>query len=162
MTLFPFTPAIGQNMTFNPVLNGVTYSAIVTWNVFGQRWYLNLYDSSGNLIIATAVVSSDDPYSIEAISWINNVVTVTTSYPHFLKLGTVVNLALTGNSPDAYNGLFQCLVTGPSTFTYAMDSNPGQSVTVGYFGGIVDLCAGQFSPSTLVFYNNSSQFATLP
>jgi len=162
MTLFPFTPAIGQNMTFNPVLNGTTYSAIITWNVFGQRWYLNLSDSSGNLIISTAVVSSDDPYAIESISWLNNVVTVTASNPHFLKLGTLVNLSLKGNSPDAYNGLFQCTVTGPNTFTYAMTSNPGQSVTAGYFGGIVDLCVGQFTPSALVFYNNSSQFATLP
>ncbi len=162
MILYPFTPAIGQNITFNPVLNGNTYTANITWNVFGQRWYLNLYDANNNLIIATAVVSSDDTHPINSISWSGNTVTIEADSPHFLKIGTLVNLALTGNNPDAYNGVYQCAVTGPSTLTYSLTTDPGQQVTAGYFGGIVDLCSGLLAPSALVYYANTSQFATLP
>lgn len=162
MTTYPFTPAIGQNISFNPTLNSNTYTANITWNIFGQRWYLNLYDSNNNLIIATAVVSSDDTHPISSISWTNNLVTVESTTPHFLKLGTLVNLAITGNNPSGYNGMYQCAVSGPSTFTYKLTANPGNVITTGQFGGIADLCAGQLAPSALVYYSNNSQFATLP
>ena len=115
MTTFPFNPSPLQNVTFNPTLGNNSYVATVTWNVFGQRWYLNLFDSLGNLLIETAVVSSQDPQTIESMAWAENEVTVTTTVPHGLPLGSSAELYLSGNSPDAYNGLYQIIdVTGPN------------------------------------------------
>lgn len=59
-----FTPSPTQNFSFNPTLDGNAYTAIVTWNVFGQRYYLNIYTTQGALIICTAIVGSPDDYSI--------------------------------------------------------------------------------------------------
>lgn len=162
MTIYPFAQTVGANFTFNPILNGKTYQATVTWNVFGQRWYMNINDLAGNLIIATAVVSSDDQKAIESISWAYGVVTVTATLPHFMPLGTVANLNISGNTPNGYNGLFPCSITGPLTFTYLLSSYPGQQVTLGYFGGLIDLSAGLLKPSMLAYYANSNQFVTSP
>lgn len=162
MTIYQFTPTIGSNFTFNPVLDGNNYQATVTWNVFGQRWYLNLSDSNGNLVICTALVSSDDEHGISSISWDSGVVTVVATVPHFLSLGTPVVLNISGNSPDGYNGLYLCSVTGPSTFTYPLTIDPGQQVTLGSYGSIVDLCYGMFANSTLAYYANNNQFVTTP
>ena len=162
MTIYPFAPAIGTNFTFNPVLDNVTYQATITWNVFRQNWYLNLYNLSGILIVCRAVTSSDDTKGISNIAWDNGVVTVTATFPHFLTLGTVVNLNMIGNNPTGYNGVFACDITGPTTFTYLLTNNPGQQVTLGYFGGIVDLTHGFFDTSALVYYTNNNQFVTIP
>jgi hypothetical protein len=162
MTTFPFSPSPLQNATFNPVLGGQTYVATITWNVYGQRWYLNLSDSNGNPVITTAVVASQDPQGISAITWAENVVTVTTADPHWLPVGSKAILYLSGNTPDAYNGLYTVNVTGPSSFTYALDGDPGLNTVAGVFGGVVDLSAGLVPGSMLLFYEGTMQFATTP
>lgn len=60
-TLIPFTPTATQAFTFSPVLDGTTYNAIVTWALWGQRWYLNLYSSAGPLVVAIPLIESVDP-----------------------------------------------------------------------------------------------------
>jgi len=57
-TLFPFAPSVSQNFTFQPTLDGKTYNAIVTWSLFGQRWIVNVYDLSANLIFARPLRAS--------------------------------------------------------------------------------------------------------
>jgi len=160
--IYPFVITIGRNFTFNPIMDGLAYQATITWNVFRQGWYFNLYNLNGNLIVSTALVSSDDQHAIESITWDNGVVTVTTALPHFMNLGIVANLNISGNSPDGFNGVFACNVTGPDTFTYLLDTNPGQQVVIGYFGSIVDLTHGHFTTSTLTYYANSTQFVSSP
>lgn len=162
MTTYPFNPSPLQNVTFNPVMNGQTYAAVINWNVFGQRWYLNLSDSNGTLIICTAVVSSQDPSAIASLSWANNVVTVETATPHWLPLGTQAYIYLSGNSPDGYNGLYLVNVTGPSEFTFTLTTDPGVPAMVGTFGGIIDLSAGLIPGAMLLYYDGSKQFATTP
>lgn len=163
MTTFPFNPSPLQNVTFNPTLGNNSYVATVIWNVFGQRWYLNLFDSLGNLLIETAVVSSQDPQAIESIAWADNTVTVTTAEPHGLPLGSSAELYLSGNSPDAYNGLYQIIdVTGPNTFTFPMTTDPGVATVLGTFGSVVDLSAGLVLGSMLLYYAATQQFATTP
>jgi hypothetical protein len=58
MTTFAFTPSQTAAFTFQPVLDGSTYNVVVTWNIFGQRYYVNCYDLSGNLIFALPLISS--------------------------------------------------------------------------------------------------------
>lgn len=60
-TLIPFTPTANGAFTFSPVLDGTTYNGVVTWALFGQRWFLNLYAPSGPLIVAIPLVESIDP-----------------------------------------------------------------------------------------------------
>lgn len=160
--IYPFTGAVGSNMTFNPTLDGQIYGATVTWNAYGQRWYLNLSDLSGNLIIARAITSSDDPKPISSISWSYGVVTANVVTRHFLRLGSVVNLRISGASPDGYNGVYACRITGPSSFEYDLSTNPGQQVAAGNYVGIIDLTQGAFTTSRLVYYENASVFEVFP
>lgn len=159
---YPFTGGIGVNMTFNPVLDNNIYNAVIVWNAYAQRWYLNLSDLNGNLTISRAVTASNDPRPISAISWSQNVVSVVTDTPHFFRIGSVVNLRISGTSPDGYNGVYLCRITGPSSFQYDLTTNPGQQVSAGNYGGIIDLTDGAFTSSVLVFYNNSQTFETIP
>lgn len=57
-TLTQFTPSVSQNFTFQPTLDGQVYNIIVTWSLFGQRWYVNCYNLSGNLVFARPLRSS--------------------------------------------------------------------------------------------------------
>lgn len=162
MTTFPFSPTPQQNQVFNPVLGGNTYTAVVTWNLFGQRWYLNLTDSNGDLVISTAVVSSQDPQAISSMSWSGNVVTIQTTSPHWIPLGQQARVYFSGNVPSAYNGLVTATATGPSTLTFALDDDPGLVTVLGNFGSVVDLSADEVPGSMLLFYASLGAFATTP
>ncbi|MFA9204841.1 MAG: hypothetical protein ACEQSH_00135 [Bacteroidia bacterium] len=58
VSIVPFVPTPQVAFRFAPVLDGVTYTAIVTWNIFGQRFYLNLYDPDQVRVLTTAMVGS--------------------------------------------------------------------------------------------------------
>lgn len=66
-TLFQFAPATNQNFGFAPTLDGQQYSAVVTWNLFGQRWVLNLYNLQGGLILQKPLVASPLDYDINLV-----------------------------------------------------------------------------------------------
>lgn len=159
---FPFQPSALQNFVFNPVLDGVTYVATIEWNVFGQRWYLRLNDNSGNLVLYKAVVSSADPLPLASLSWSGGTATATTSAPLGLPLGSQAALLLAGSTPDGYNGLVLATVTGPSAFTFELDADPGSLVQLGSYGGVVDLTAGLFQVSKLLYLNATGSFVTVP
>ena len=57
-TYTPFTPTPQAPFQFRPTLDGQVYSAIIKWNVAGQRWYLQLYSGQNALILATALIPS--------------------------------------------------------------------------------------------------------
>lgn len=57
-TLTQFAPSVSRNFTFQPTLDGQVYSIIVTWSLFGQRWLVNCYDLSGDLVFARPLRSS--------------------------------------------------------------------------------------------------------
>ena len=59
MTTYAFQPSTVAQFTFNPTLDGAVYSASVTWNLFGQRWYLNINETNGPLILCRPLVASD-------------------------------------------------------------------------------------------------------
>lgn len=54
----PFTPAATQNFQFQTTLDGSVYTVIVTWNLFGQRYYVNIYSTSGLLIVSLPLIGS--------------------------------------------------------------------------------------------------------
>lgn len=69
-------------------------------------------------------------YSGQTISTITNVTTtatLTTAANHNLTSGTFVTVS--GATPAAYNGTFSITVTGDTTFTYTMLTNPAGSAS---------------------------------
>lgn len=66
-TVVPFTPSANALFSFQPTLGGTQYNLYVTWNLAGQRWYLNIADLQQNLILAEALISSPDDYDINLI-----------------------------------------------------------------------------------------------
>lgn len=126
-TFVQFTPSTTGPFIFQPVINGVQYNAIVTWNVHG-RYYLNLYDTSGNLLICRAIVSSGPRLGV-TLTWANDGVdglaTATTNAPHNVPVGQLANISIS-QSGTAFDGNWQALATGPQTFTYAL-ANPDEN-----------------------------------
>lgn len=160
-TTFPFTPSTSAPVQFSPVLDGQTYSAIISWNVFAQRFYLNLYDSNGTLIVCKAVVGSPPAQTISTLSWADGIVTVTFSDPHGYQVGTVAYLVLSGASPSAYNGTYLCSIASPTVVTYRLATDPGQATAAGSMGANINLLQGYFT-STMVFRTENAQFEVSP
>jgi hypothetical protein len=67
MTTYPFITTGTGNFQFNPTLDGQTYVAICTWNVYAPRYYINIYDNFGNLIVTNPVIGSPDNFDINLI-----------------------------------------------------------------------------------------------
>lgn len=156
-TLLPFTPSTTAVFSFQPTLNGVLYNATVTWNVFGQDYYLNLTDLSGNLILATAVAGSG-PQLQGLLSWSDQPgAMAVTTLPHEVPIGSLVNLRVS-QTGTAFDGFWQALATTPTTLTYAL-SNPNEAVPV---PGIVDfplnMVASVVSGGFLAFHDETQQF----
>lgn len=62
--LIPFNPSDSANFQFSPVLDGVSYIAVCTWNAYGLRYYLSIYDTTRNLQLSIPLIASPDDYSI--------------------------------------------------------------------------------------------------
>ena len=58
MTLIPFLPSPLAAFQFQVTLDLQAYNCVVTWNVFGQRWYVSIYDQEGTRIVTIARISS--------------------------------------------------------------------------------------------------------
>lgn len=39
-------------------MNDVDYTVTTTWNVYGQRWYINIYDSDGTRLKTQPMIAS--------------------------------------------------------------------------------------------------------
>jgi hypothetical protein len=63
-TLIQFNPSATANFQFQATLDGQNYIVVVTWNLFGQRYYINIYDTSGVLKLAMPLVGSPNDYDI--------------------------------------------------------------------------------------------------
>jgi hypothetical protein len=160
-TYFPFVS--GPNIfQFQPTLDNQVYSASVTWNLFRQGWYLNLVDSSGNFIVSKALVGSPSALNLQSLSWAMGVVAATVINPHGYKLGTTLQLTVSGVNPIAYNGIWMCLITGPTTFTYPLPAYPGQSSALGAVSSDINLVWDYFQTTTLVFRDASQTFEVVP
>lgn len=158
---YPFTPSNVQAPSFQATLDGNVYNLMVTWNLFGQRYYLSCFDQSGNRIFTVPVITSPETSLLSSLSWdaATLMVTATCVAPHGLTIGSVVNLTIAGCTPSGYDGAYQVNVVDPYSFTYSAASDPGAIQMVGTYGFIISMSAGYFS-STIVFRND--QFEVSP
>lgn len=69
-TLTLFSPSPNIIFQFSPTLDNNTYNITVTWNLFGQRWYINIFNLSNTLILSTPLIGSPDNYDINLVAGI--------------------------------------------------------------------------------------------
>lgn len=166
MTIFTdFTPTATKPFQFSPTLDGSSYTLVVTWGLAGQRWYVNLYNQTGGLVVYLPLIGSPSSVDIESMTWdpTTRLVTVTTAIPHKLWLGVPVTLTISQVLPTTFNGIFDLLPIGPQTMTYSQPTDPGgPSTTQGVIGRDINLVAGYFKTSTLVFREATKQFEVSP
>jgi len=63
-TYIDFVPSPTTPFQFLAVLDGQSYRVVITWNLFGQRWYANIYTVDSVLLLAIAMVGSPLDYDI--------------------------------------------------------------------------------------------------
>lgn len=160
-TFIDFVPSQVIAPQFQVTLDGAIYAVTVTWNLFAQRYYININDLGGNLIVAEALVGSPVGIEIESMTWANGLVTVTTIDPHFLSIGQSANLTIAGASPDSYNGLREMFVINDQSMTFPLADDPGFMTVPGTLQQNIDLVAGLFT-STLVYREPNKQFEVSP
>lgn len=68
MTTYAFQPTPVAPFQFQPTLDGAVYTAIITWNVYGRRWYLNLYTLTGTLVVCLALIASPAGFDINLVA----------------------------------------------------------------------------------------------
>jgi hypothetical protein len=157
---FPFAPPSNQAFTFQPTLDGTPFTAVVPWNLFGRRFYLQLFDLSGALVLYRALVTSVAGVAVQSATWLRGRAILTTAAPLGLRIGDTVRLTVDGMTPDAYNGTNFCLISGPSNLSFPLANDPGDATVLGAVSYDVDLVSGYFTSSTVVFRNG--QFEVNP
>lgn len=65
--LIPFNPAPNANFQFQCTLDGAPYNVICTFNAYGQRYYINVYDLTGTLILSRPIIASPFFYNVDLI-----------------------------------------------------------------------------------------------
>lgn len=161
-TITQFQPVLGSIFSFQPTLDGQQYICSVPWGLAGQRWMLKCTQLDGTPVFYKALVGSPTGVAIQALDWTLGLVTVTTIEPHGYDLAQTIDLTIAGAVPDAFNGIYQCLITGPDTFTYALPNYPGDPATFGVANFDINLGWGYFQTSTLVFRQQSQSFEVTP
>ena len=66
-TYIDFVQSSVTPFQFQPTLDGATYICTVTWNIFGQRYYLLCQKVTGELVFNQALVGSPLDYDINLV-----------------------------------------------------------------------------------------------
>lgn len=153
-TYFPFQPSTAAAPQFMPTLDGSVYKCVVTWNIFGQRYFVNCYDLNGARIFTIPLLETSAGHNILTMSWSATTRSVTAScaIPHGLRVGSVANLTIVGCVPATYNGTYTVSVESPLSFSYTLPFDPGGSVAPGSADALISMTAGYFD-TTLVYRN---------
>jgi len=67
-TYVPLLPPPGQGFDFQATLDGTSYHMRVTWNVFGQRWFLTCRTGNDQLVFHQALISSPQEGDINLLA----------------------------------------------------------------------------------------------
>jgi len=61
-------PPPGKGFSFQATLDGSTYQMFVSWNIFGQRWFLTCATANGALVFHQALIASPDTGDINLLA----------------------------------------------------------------------------------------------
>jgi hypothetical protein len=67
MVYVDFIEGVSAPFQFQAVLDGVQYNINVTWNIFGLRYYVNVYTIQGELILSKPAAGSPYGYDINLL-----------------------------------------------------------------------------------------------
>lgn len=59
-----FTPTPYANFQFTATLDGSNYTVVVNWNLYGQRYYVNIYTLTNQLVVSLPLIGSPLDYDI--------------------------------------------------------------------------------------------------
>jgi len=122
------TWTVNQSQTVAATTMYMTAGTVIT--VSGTPWTYNQWQGK-------YVWSRGSTASASSFSATSNVVTVTTTFPHFLQTGRYLTMAGGTLGTGSPNGTYQITVTGPTTFTYTVPSGSGTaSGTLTYTQGL--------------------------
>ncbi len=147
--------ATTQGAVGAPILTGLT----------NARWqHVNFGTPGGQFLIAVngadypicytgtegRIYSSAAAQTISTITRVGTLATATTAAPHGLVTGNSVTIA--GTTPAGFSGTYVITVTGASTFTYVMASDPGGNASV--VGTYTVFSITGVDPRRLIHINN--------
>lgn len=69
--IYNFTPSDTNVFQFQPTLDNSTFSVTVTWNVFGERYYVNISTLQGVLVYTIPLIGSPPDYNISLLPPLN-------------------------------------------------------------------------------------------
>lgn len=120
---------VGSGVTFTFTNNTYIKNANGSWTaVAGKKAYVVASNSgfaSASLVSLNNVTSGGTSISVSSMAWSGGLVTVTTTAPHGRPVGYSLYLTFAGATPSSVNATVLCTVTGGSTYTFALVSNPG-------------------------------------
>ncbi|KWN80876.1 hypothetical protein WM24_23875 [Burkholderia ubonensis] len=157
-----FAPSSTSNFQFQCQLDGSAYNVVVTWSLFGARYYVNVYSLDGTLIVVMPMIGSPPALNLASVTYANGKAIATTATPHTFAVGSVVNLTISGVSPSDYNGSFQCAVLSNTQFSYPIATMPADSTSSGTVAYNINLAAGYFKTSSIVWRVDSGNFEVSP
>lgn len=160
-TRFDFVPSNVAPFQFQPTLDGVVHTCVITWNLFGRRYYLSCYQLDGTRVFSRAMVGSPSGFVIEELDWEAGVAIAKTVDGHGFVPGSTVRLTIDGANPAAYNGIVDALAVDADTLTWSLPTNPGPTVVPGSAFVNIDLAGGYFT-SSLVYREPNRQFEVSP
>lgn len=161
-TIIPVQFSQLQVPQFQVTLDGASYNLSMPYNLYGQRYYVNCSDLQGNLIFSLPLVGSPPGMVIQTLSWDQGKVTLQTSAPHNYRPGSLLEFTLSGAAPDEYNGTYDMVALDRSTLRYSLAQDPGVSNAQGTLFNDLNLAAGYFETSSLVWRPSSSQLEVTP
>lgn len=161
-TITQFVPTATAPFQFQAILDGAAFNVVITWGLFRQDWYINVFDLSQNLVVSRALVGSPVGVTIASITWAFGFVTMKTAAPHGYLTGATINTFISGCTPDALNGQVQAYVIDNTTLTFPLTTDPGTVTALGQTFYSINLVAGYFETSSLVYRQDLSQFEVSP
>jgi hypothetical protein len=173
-TITPFSPSSTANppFQFQPTLDDAQYIVTTTFNIFGNRWYINVTDLSGNLLLTRPMIGSP-PKTQASLTWANWMATASLDAPHNIPVGAVANVEVS-DTGLAYDGTWRAWAVDALTLAFTLQADPGQYGVTGNVNQDVNLLANTpssydgagnpltFFASTLVFRTGQQQFEVNP
>jgi len=167
-TVIPFIPSNITPPEFFLMLDNGNYVCKITWNISSQRYYINIYGVDGTWVVTIPLIQTPPARAVNTIIYdpLQQLAIVqmipTEDWPtptppggSVILPGTIVDYTLEGFDPPNYNGLFRCLQINGTTFSFPMTSDPGPLVVAGNVNRLLNMVAGVFSTSTMIYRNGS-------
>lgn len=162
MQVYNFIESALTPYTFNPTMDQRVVACRVAWSLFGKRYYLRMNELAGRPILMMPIIGSLIGFNILSVLWRRGQVYVTTSFPHDYIVGNTIDLTVRGCAPEAYNGRFRCFIPNPQQIVYDLPVYPGEPLGFGFINYDINIAAGYFSTSTIVYRDANHQFEVTP